>query len=44
MFEHQTIDAREGNVQYVKILIDIFRLDYGPVHTLVVISRCEWIQ
>jgi len=44
VFDMPTIDASEVFVNYVGILKDIFKLDYGLVHTLLIIFRCEWIK
>jgi hypothetical protein len=44
VFDMPTIDVSKVFVNYVGIFKDIFKLDYGPVHTLVIIFRCEWIK
>ena len=44
VFEVPTVDARDVSVNYVKVLKDIFKLDYGPLHTPVILLRCEWIK
>lgn len=38
------VDARNVSMNYVGVLKDIFRLDYGPMQTHVIIFRCEWIK
>jgi hypothetical protein len=44
MFEQQIVDVRKVNVQYVDILKNIFKIDYGIFHTPIVIFKYEWIQ
>jgi hypothetical protein len=44
VFDMLTIDVRDLSVNFVGVLKDIFKLDYGPLHTLVVIFKCEWIK
>jgi hypothetical protein len=38
------VDARDVSMNYVGVLKDIFRLDYGPMQTHVIIFSCEWIK
>jgi len=38
------VDVRNVSMNYVGVLKDIFRLDYGPMQTHVIIFRCEWIK
>jgi len=38
------VDARDVVVNYVDMLKDIFKLDYGPMHAPVVLVRCEWLK
>jgi hypothetical protein len=44
MFDMPTIDASEVFANYVGIFKDILKLDYGPVHTPMIIIRCKWIK
>ena len=44
MFEVPTTNATEVSVNYVGVLKDILKLDYGPLHTLVIILRIEWMN
>jgi hypothetical protein len=44
MFEQQIVDARNVSIQYVGIVKDILKLDYGPVQTPIAILRFEWLQ
>jgi hypothetical protein len=44
IFDMPTIDTSDVFVNYVGVLKDIFKLDYGLVHTLVVLLKCEWIK
>jgi hypothetical protein len=30
-------------IQYVNVLKDIIRLDYGPISTLIILMRCAWV-
>lgn len=34
------VDARNVSMNYVGVLKDIFKLDYGPMQTHVIIFRC----
>jgi hypothetical protein len=44
VFEVPTANWTEVFVNYVGVLKDILKLDYGPLHTLVIILRCEWMK
>jgi hypothetical protein len=44
MFDMPFTDASKVSVNYVEILKDIFKLDYGSVHTPMIIFRCKWIK
>jgi hypothetical protein len=44
IFDMSTIDARNLLMNFVGVLKDIFKFDYGPMHTPMVIFRCEWIK
>jgi hypothetical protein len=36
-------DATDVAVNYVGIVKDILKLDYGPVHTPVILLQCKWV-
>lgn len=40
----QIVDIKEVFVQYVRILKDIFKLNYDLRHTPIIILNCEWIK
>jgi hypothetical protein len=44
VFHVPTEDAREVSINYVGILKDIFKIDYGPLHTPVILMRCDWMK
>jgi hypothetical protein len=44
IFHFPTEDARELSINYVGILKDILELDYGPLHTPVILMKCEWMK
>jgi hypothetical protein len=44
VFQVPIIDARDLSMNYVGVLKDILKLDYGPVWTPIVLFRCEWIK
>jgi hypothetical protein len=44
VFHVPTEDAREVSINYVGILKDIFKVDYGPLHTPVILMRCDWMK
>jgi hypothetical protein len=44
VFEVPSTDAANISVNYVGVLKDILKLDYGPVHTPIILFRCEWIK
>jgi hypothetical protein len=44
IFEQQTFDVKKMFVQYVGVLKDILKLNYGSVQTPIVIFKCEWIK
>jgi hypothetical protein len=39
-----TEDARDVSVNYIGVLRNILKLDYGPMRTPVILLRCEWIK
>ena len=45
IFEVPTVDAQsEVSLNYVGVLQDILKLDYGPLRTPVILFRCEWLK
>jgi hypothetical protein len=44
VFDMPTTNVFEIFVNYVGILKNIFKLDYGLMHNHVIIFRCEWIK
>ena len=45
IFEVPTIDSQsEVSLNYVGVLQDILKLDYGPSRTPVILFRCEWLK
>jgi hypothetical protein len=44
IFHVPTEDALEVSINYVGILKDILELDYGPLHTPVILMKCEWMK
>jgi hypothetical protein len=44
IFHVPTEDAREVSINYVGVLKDILKLDYGPLHTHVNLMKCEWMK
>jgi hypothetical protein len=44
VFHLPTKDTRDVAVNYVGVVKDILKLDYGPVHTPVILLRCEWVR
>jgi hypothetical protein len=44
IFDVPTEDARDVSVNYVEVLKDILKLDYGPLRNPVILLRCEWIK
>jgi hypothetical protein len=44
IFHVPTEDAREVSINYVGILKDIMKLDYGPLHTHVNLMKCKWMK
>jgi hypothetical protein len=39
-----TQNAQEISVNYVGVLKDVLELDYGPLHILVILLKCEWMK
>lgn len=44
VFQVPSVDARDVSVNYVGVLKDILKLDYGPTHHPIVLFRCEWVK
>ena len=45
MFEMPAADSEyEVSLNYVGVLQDILKLDYGPLRTPVILFRCEWLK
>jgi hypothetical protein len=44
VFDVRIHDAANVYVNYVEVLKDILKLNYGPIHTLIIIFRCEWMK
>ncbi len=44
LFDMLTLGAKNLSLNFVGVLKDILKLDYGYLHTLVVNFRCEWIK
>jgi hypothetical protein len=44
VFVVSTEDARDVSVNYVGVLKDVLKLDYGPMREPVILLRCEWIK
>ena len=44
VFEVPVQDAMDVSVNYVGVLKDILKLDYGPLHTPIILFRCQWIK
>jgi hypothetical protein len=34
----------EVSINYVRILKEILKLDYGPLHTPVILMNCKWLK
>lgn len=44
IFDMLTLDVRDLSLNFVKVLKNILKLDYGPLPTLIIIFRFEWIK
>jgi hypothetical protein len=44
VFHVPTQNAQEISVNYVGVLKDVLELDYGPLHILVILLKCEWMK
>jgi hypothetical protein len=38
------IGDEHASIQYVGVLKDILRLDYGPISTPIILIRCAWVR
>jgi hypothetical protein len=43
-FQVPTSDSVDVPVNYVRVLNDILKLDYGPLHASVILLRCKWFK
>jgi hypothetical protein len=44
VFQVPTADARDVSVNFVGIVKDILKLDYGPLSSPIVLLRCQWAK
>jgi len=44
VFQQHDVDAKVIHMNYVGVHKNIVQLDYGHVHTLGILFRCEWIK
>jgi hypothetical protein len=44
VFDVPTHDVANVFVNCVGVLKDILKFNYGPIHTLIIICRCEWMK
>jgi hypothetical protein len=44
VFQVPVDDARDVSVNYVGVVKDILKLDYGAVNSPVILLRCEWVR
>src|SRR6202048_3736459 len=45
IFEMPTADSQsEVSLNYVGVLQDILKLDYGPLRTPIILFRCKWLK
>jgi hypothetical protein len=44
MFQQLDVDAKAIHMNYVGVFKDILQLDYGHVHTPIILFKCEWIK
>ena len=43
VFKVPAMDSRDVSINYVGIVKDILKLDYRPLHSPVILLRCEWV-
>jgi len=44
VFDMPSIDIRDVSMNYVRILENIFKLDYGLVRTPMILFMCKWVK
>ena len=44
VFQVPVDDAQDVTVNYIGVVKNILKIDYGLVNTLVILLRCEWIR
>jgi hypothetical protein len=44
VFEVPTVHATDISVNYVGVVKDILKLDYGPLSRSIVLLRCQWVK
>jgi hypothetical protein len=44
LFTIPTTDARDVSVNYIGVVKDIFKLNYGPLSSSIVLLRCQWAK
>jgi hypothetical protein len=44
VFQVTGTDTTEVSLNYVGAVKDILKLDYGPLHTPVILLRCSWLK
>jgi hypothetical protein len=44
VFDVPVEDEQDVSVNFVGVLKDILKLDYGPVRTPIILLRCEWLK
>jgi len=44
VFDVPTLDVASVSMNFVEASKNILKLDYGLVHTLVIIFKCEWVK
>ena len=44
VFHMPSMGSQEVSLNYVGILQDILKLNYGPLHTPIILLRCEWMK
>ena len=44
ILQEPTSNSIDVPVNYVRVFKDILKLDYGPVHTPIILLRCKWFK
>jgi hypothetical protein len=44
VFDMLIVDVMDLSMNFVGVLKDIFKFDYGPMHIQMVIFTCEWMK